>query len=121
VIPNATVSIRRPDGFLIRDAAIGDSPVDAIFKAVETVTVIAANLREFAVRGGKVAQGEVALELEVENDDRTFRRRAASTDIIEATAEAYINAVNAIFTRRECDQPREGDRQAGREGVNRST
>jgi 2-isopropylmalate synthase len=110
VIPTATVSIRRPDGVLIQDAAIGDGPVDAIFKAVERVTGIAANLREFAVRGvtaGKDAQGEVSLELEVESDDRTFRGRAASTDIIEASAEAYINAVNAILTRRERDQPRE--------------
>ncbi|MBV8269827.1 MAG: 2-isopropylmalate synthase, partial [Planctomycetaceae bacterium] len=110
VIPTATVCIRRPDGQVVRDAAIGDGPVDAIFKAVERVTGVAANLREFAVRGvtaGKDAQGEVSLELEVESDDRTFRGRAASTDIIEASAEAYLNAVNAIVTRRERDHPRE--------------
>jgi len=110
VTPTATVSIRRPDGQLVQDAAIGDGPVDAIFKAVERVTGITANLKEFGVRGvtaGKDAQGEVSLELEVESDDRTFRGRAASTDIIEASAEAYLNAVNAIYARRERDQPRE--------------
>jgi 2-isopropylmalate synthase len=110
VLPTATVCIRRPDGQIVQDAAIGSGPVDAIFKAVERVTGVAANLREFAVRGvtpGKDAQGEVTLELEVESDDRTFRGRAASTDIIEASAEAYLNAVNAIATRRERDQPRE--------------
>jgi len=110
VLPTATVSIRRPDGVIVQDAAIGDGPVDAIFKAVERVTGVRANLREFAVRGvtaGKDAQGEVSLELEVESDDRTFRGRAASTDIIEASAEAYLNAVNAIAHRRERDQPRE--------------
>jgi 2-isopropylmalate synthase len=110
VTPTATVSIRRPDGELVQDAAIGDGPVDAIFKAVERVTGVHANLREFSVRGvtqGKDAQGEVTLELEVESDDRTFRGRAASTDIIEASAEAYLNAVNAIATRRERDHPRE--------------
>jgi 2-isopropylmalate synthase len=110
VLPTATVCIRRPDGQVVQDAAIGSGPVDAIFKAVERVTGVAANLREFAVRGvtpGKDAQGEVTLELEVESDDRSFRGRAASTDIIEASAEAYINAVNAIATRRERDQPRE--------------
>ena len=77
VIPTATVCIRRPDGEIVQDAAIGDGPVDAIFKAVERVTGIAANLREFAVRGvtaGKDAQGEVSLELEVESDDRTLPR-----------------------------------------------
>src|SRR3954467_2200658 len=110
VLPTATVSIRRPDGVVVQDAAIGDGPVDAIFKAVERVTGVRANLREFAVRGvtaGKDAQGEVSLELEVESDDRSFRGRAASTDIIEASAEAYLNAVNAIAHRRERDQPRE--------------
>jgi 2-isopropylmalate synthase len=104
VLPTATVAIRRPDGVIVQDAAIGTGPVDAIFKAVERVTGVAANLREFAVRGvtqGKDAQGEVTLELEVQSDDRSFRGRAASTDIIEASALAYVNAVNAITTRRE--------------------
>jgi 2-isopropylmalate synthase len=110
VLPTATVAIRRPDGEVVQDAAIGDGPVDAIFKAVERVTGVHANLRDFVVRSvsqGKDAQGEVTLELEVESDDRSFRGRAASTDIIEASAEAYINAVNAIATRRDRDHPRE--------------
>jgi 2-isopropylmalate synthase len=110
VIPTATICIRRPDGQLVQDAAIGDGPVDAIFKAVERVTGIAANLRDFAVRGvteGKDAQGEVTLELEVQSDNRSFRGRAASTDIIEASALAYLNAVNAIATRRDRQEHRE--------------
>ncbi|HEV3121059.1 MAG TPA: 2-isopropylmalate synthase, partial [Isosphaeraceae bacterium] len=110
VTPTATVCIRRPDGQLVQDAAIGDGPVDAIFKAVERVTGIAANLRDFSVRGvtqGKDAQGEVTLELEVESDAKSFRGRAASTDIIEASALAYLNAVNAIASRRERDEHRE--------------
>ena len=99
VLPTATIAIRRPDGQIVQDAAIGTGPVDAIFKAVERVTGVAANLREFGVRGvsqGKDAQGEVTLELEVQSDDRSFRGRGVSTDIIEASALAYINAVNAI-------------------------
>jgi 2-isopropylmalate synthase len=110
VLPTATVSIRRPDGEIVQDAAIGDGPVDAIFKAVERVTGVRANLREFVVRSvtqGKDAQGEVTLELEVESDDRSFHGRAASTDIIEASARAYINAVNAIATHRERGHKRE--------------
>jgi 2-isopropylmalate synthase len=104
LLPTATVAIRRPDGHLVQDAAIGDGPVDAIFKAVERVTGVRANLKEFVVRsvtGGKDAQGEVKLELAVESDDRSFSGRAASTDIIEASALAYLNAVNAIATRRD--------------------
>ncbi|MDG3005303.1 2-isopropylmalate synthase [Paludisphaera mucosa] len=102
VLPTATISIRRPDGEIVQDAAIGDGPVDAIFKAVERVTGVHANLHEFVVRSvsqGKDAQGEVTLELEVESDETSFRGRAASTDIIEASALAYINAVNAISAR----------------------
>jgi 2-isopropylmalate synthase len=110
VLPTATVRIRRPDGEIVQDAAIGDGPVDAIFKAVERVTGVHANLHEFVVRGvtqGMDAQGEVTLELEVESDDRSFRGRAASTDIIVASAMAYLNAVNAIQTRKERGHVRE--------------
>jgi len=111
VLPTATVSIRRPDGEVVQDAAIGDGPVDAIFKAVERVTGVHANLHEFVVRSvsqGKDAQGEVTLELEVESGETSFRGRAVSTDIIEASALAYINAVNAITARKERgNHPRE--------------
>ena len=110
VLPTATIAIRRPDGEVVQDAAIGDGPVDAIFKAVERVTGVRANLHEFVVRSvsqGKDAQGEVTLELEVESDDRSYRGRAASTDIIEASAQAYLNAVNAIATHKERGHVRE--------------
>ncbi len=110
VLPTATVQIQRPDGQVVQDAAIGDGPVDAIFKAVERVTGVAANLKEFSVKSvtaGKDAQGEVTLELEVTSEDRSYRGRAASTDIVEASAEAYINAVNNIVARRDREQPRE--------------
>ncbi|AMV37472.1 2-isopropylmalate synthase [Planctomyces sp. SH-PL62] len=110
VLPTATVSIRRPDGEIVQDAAIGDGPVDAIFKAFERVTGVHANLHEFVVRSvsqGKDAQGEVTLELEVESDATSFRGRAASTDIIEASALAYLNAVNAITARKDRGQVRE--------------
>jgi len=104
LLPTATVQIRRPDGEIAQDAALGDGPVDAIFKAVERVTGVHANLREFVVRSvteGKDAQGEVTLELEVESDTGSYRGRAASTDIIEASALAYLNAVNAIAARQQ--------------------
>jgi 2-isopropylmalate synthase len=81
VLPTATVAIRRPDGEVVQDAAIGDGPVDAIFKAVERVTGVHANLHEFVVRSvsqGKDAQGEVTLELEVESGESSFRGRASS-------------------------------------------
>ncbi|ADV63239.1 2-isopropylmalate synthase [Isosphaera pallida ATCC 43644] len=108
VMPTATLAVRTPDGEILRDAAIGSGPVDAIFKAVERITGVQANLKEFHIRGvtaGKDAQGEVALEIQVESDDRAFVGRAASTDIIEASAQAYLNAVNTLRLMK--DQPRE--------------
>jgi 2-isopropylmalate synthase len=117
VLPTATLAIRRPDGEIVQDAAIGDGPVDAIFKAVERVTGVHANLSQFVVRSvtqGMDAQGEVTLELEVESGDRTFRGRAASTDIIEASAQAYLNAVNAIAASKDRGHTRE---VAGRPGA----
>ena len=57
VIPTATVCIRRPDGEVVQDAAIGDGPVDAIFKAVERVTGIAANLKRVRDPGRHRRQG----------------------------------------------------------------
>ena len=69
--------IRRPDGEIVQDAAIGDGPVDAIFKAVERVTGVAptsASSSSGASPQGKDAQGEVTLELEVESDDRSLPR-----------------------------------------------
>jgi len=117
LLPTATVAIRRPDGEVVQDAAIGTGPVDAIFKAVERVTGVHANLCDFTIRSvtrGKDAQGEVSLELEVESDAQAHHGRAASTDIIEASALAYINAVNAIATRRERGRVRE---VAGRPGA----
>ena len=75
-----------------------------------------ANLREFVVRSvtqGKDAQGEVTLELEVESNAGTYRGRAASTDIIEASALAYLNAVNAIATRKQRGGPKEVQERPG--------
>jgi hypothetical protein len=72
VVPTVTSSIRHPDGVMLRGAAIGDGPVDAVFKAVGRVVGMAADLREFAVVGvtpNKDAQDEVSVELEFESDE----------------------------------------------------
>ncbi len=106
ILPTATVSHRNPEGEVVQDAAIGDGPVDAIFKAVERVTAVQATLRNYQVRGvtgGMDAQGEVVLELESSENGKTYRGRAVSTDIIEASAMAYLNAINLILARRERD------------------
>ena len=75
------------DGRIVRDAACGDGPVDAVFKAIERITGIEVKLRDYSVRSvtvGEDAQGEA--HVEAEYNGRRQRGRAVSTDIIEASA-----------------------------------
>ena len=94
-IPTATLEMQRDGEETIVDAATGDGPVDAVFRAIERITGVSARLSDYQVRsvsGGKDAQGEVAVEIDC--DGHTFRGRAVSTDIIAASARAYLNAIN---------------------------
>ena len=77
------------------DAATGDGPIDAAFMCILRLTGVDAVLREYDLRaltGGRDAQGEVHLELVA--NDRSYRGRGRSTDIIEASALAFLSAVN---------------------------
>jgi 2-isopropylmalate synthase len=95
--PSAAVVVGTSDGRTLRDAARGDGPVDAVFKALERVTGLEAALRSYTVTSlsvGEDAQGEVALE--VEHQGRRYRTRAVDTDILVASARAFLEALNRI-------------------------
>jgi len=73
----------------------GDGPVDACYKAIELVTKLKTNLLDYGIKAvtqGKDALGEVMIKVLIEGE--TVIGRGASTDIIEASAKAYINAIN---------------------------
>ena len=75
----------------------GDGPVDACFKAIDKVTGIKGELQDYrieAVTKGKDALGEVYLKLKVKGTVVTAH--GSSTDVVEASAKAYINAMNKI-------------------------
>lgn len=96
VVPTATVRLKdlRTDE-QITDAATGDGPIDAAFSCMMRITGVDAVLRDYdlkAVTGGRDAQGEVHLEL-VSNGN-LYRGRGRSTDIIEASALAFLAALN---------------------------
>jgi 2-isopropylmalate synthase len=96
-LPCASVSLRSADGVNAQEAAAGDGPVDAVFKAIEKITGIGVKLRDYQVASvttGKDAQGEVSLE--VEHHTGHYRGRALSTDIIEGSARAYLDVINRI-------------------------
>jgi len=94
-IPTATIELQQQGGETLCDAAIGDGPIDAVFKALERLTGITARLQNYQVRSltvVKEAQGEALIEIGVGNQN--YHGRAASTDIIEASARAYLKALN---------------------------
>jgi len=95
-IPTATVELRdEQQGTTTCDAAIGDGPIDAVCNALDRILNVRAALQDFQVRsvsGGKDAQGEVLVEVVV--DGKRYHGKALSTDILEASAQAYLKALN---------------------------
>ncbi len=93
-IPTATVVLETAET-VRQDAACGDGPVDAVYKTIDRITGISGKLVDYnirAVTSGKDAMGEVILSADF--NGRRYSGRASSTDIIQASAEAYLNAVN---------------------------
>lgn len=100
-LPVGAVCLQNRDGRKVQDAACGDGPVDAIFQTIERITGVNVTLRDFQVRSvtvGEDAQGEV--QVEAEHEGRVYRGRGISTDIIEASAQAFLEVVNRIVSRR---------------------
>lgn len=94
-IPTATLQLQCEDEPVLCDAATGDGPIDAVFHCLERVTEITARLEDFDVRSvseGKDAMGEVRVTINVLG--RHYLGKGVSTDIIEAAAHAYLQALN---------------------------
>jgi 2-isopropylmalate synthase len=97
-IPTASVKLVAPDGEVRADAAIGTGPVDAVCKAIDNIVAVPCTLTEFTVKSiteGIDAIGEVLIR--VESEGITYTGRGADTDIIVASAKAYINALNRLL------------------------
>jgi 2-isopropylmalate synthase len=114
----ATVSLTDPNGNVITDASIGTGPVDAVYKAINRIVQVPNVLTEFVVQAvteGIDAIGEVTIRIQPENGDnsyrshpqtgaqiaRTFSGHGASTDIIVASARAYMSALNKMLAAKE--------------------
>jgi 2-isopropylmalate synthase len=98
-VPTATVSLIDTNGDEVTDAATGDGPIDAMFAVIQRITHVSAELVNYEVRSvteGKDAQGEATVELV--HSERKVRGRGVSTDILEASAKAYLAAINRIRT-----------------------
>jgi 2-isopropylmalate synthase len=101
-IPSAAVCLWHREGRIVKDASVGDGPVDAVFRTIEKITGIEPVLRDFRIRSvtvGEDAQGEVHIEAEYLG--KTVNGRSVSTDIIEASALAFLQVINRIALKQE--------------------
>ena len=97
-VPTAAVKLIAPDGQVVADAALGTGPVDAVYKAINRLVGVANTLTEFSVQSvteGIDAIGEVLIR--IESGGITYTGRGADTDIIIASAKAYMNALNRLL------------------------
>jgi 2-isopropylmalate synthase len=116
-MPTATVRLRGPDGLLHVQAAVGTGPVDAAYKAMDAIVQSPNQLLEFSVHAiteGIDALGEVTVRIAGKNghsadpdrqrldaqhettQPRTFGGHGADTDIVVASAKAYLAALNKL-------------------------
>jgi len=96
IIATAAVMLEK-EGELMRDSAVGDGPVDAALRAIDRITGMPGRLMDFSVRSvtrGTDAVGEVFMKVDFGNV--SFIGKAASTDIVDASTRAYLNAINKM-------------------------
>jgi 2-isopropylmalate synthase len=102
----AEVEMAHASGITRRESGHGDGPVEAAFSAIERATGVAAVLRSFDIRNvtvGDDAQGEAVVT--VEHDGLSFQGKGFDTDIIQASAQAFVQAVNRISSRAPAPRP----------------
>ncbi len=90
------ISLRK-DGEVIEAVSLGDGPIDSSFKSIESVVGKHYELDDFriqAVTEGREAMGESIVKLIA--DGKVYSGRGISTDIVESSIRAYINALNKI-------------------------
>lgn len=96
--PEATVRVLK-NKRVEEESSSGDGPVDACYKAIDKITKMKFRLLDYSLKsttGGKDALGEVSIRIKPEFGNEVSGR-GTSTDIIEASVKAYLNAVNKFL------------------------
>ena len=98
IVPHATVVLKK-GAKMLKKSSTGDGPVDACYKAIDKITGLRCALLDYSLKSitrGKDALGEVTVRVKPGRGEEVSGR-GASTDIIEASAKAYVNATNRLF------------------------
>ena len=106
----------QPNRIYERD--VGDGPIHACYRAIDRITGLPGRLLDYSVNAvtrGKDALGEVFVHVEFEG--KNYIGKAASLDIIDASARAYLNAVNKVIHEKQ-RQAKNPDVSAEKAGTN---
>jgi 2-isopropylmalate synthase len=96
ILATAAVMLEK-EGALMKDSAVGDGPVDAALRAIDRITGLPGRLMDYSVHSvtrGKDAVGEVHMKVDFGNI--SLIGKGASTDVVDASARAYLNAINKL-------------------------
>jgi 2-isopropylmalate synthase len=107
LIPTSTVKLRAADGTTQVGSGTGDGPVDATCRAINAVVGETAELQGFTMRNvseGTGALAEVTVRVKDIYTGRTYVGHGTHTDVVEASGEAYLDAVNRLFAARDADE-----------------
>lgn len=99
--PTATIRLKTIDGETLEEVALGNGSVDAILNAIDKATKEEVELEDYSIQSvtqGKDALGEVHVVLN--QGDYSVQGRGVSTDILEASARAYVDAINRLIEKR---------------------
>ena len=113
-VPTATVRLKRAgkNADMLQDAGTGDGPVDAALKAIDRLTKTRGKLMDYSLRAvsqGKDALGEVTVKVDF-GDGELVTGKGASTDVVEASARAYLNSVNRFLCNGKANRTEKGKR-----------
>ena len=101
-IPMAAVCLWRADGQIVKEAAMGDGPIDAVFTCIERITGVELQLRDYRVRNittGEDSRGDAGGS----RISEPSLRPGVGTDIVEASAQAFLQVVNRIAQKQALD------------------
>lgn len=101
-MPTAAIRIIHQDGSVVDEAAVGNGSVDAVYQAISKATNVQAELEDYSIHSvthGTDALGEV--HVVIKQGELTASGRGVSTDIVEASAKAYLDAINRLVNHQE--------------------